>query len=100
MTSQEPGTIPALMGAFTYTASNTARVNMARCSPPKDVKFEKVKEAARGDQRSESHTGPTATWRRGLCDVVKLISKMGKSKFAAKPCEYQNQFEIGTGNTR
>jgi hypothetical protein len=102
VTSTGAGTIPTppMQAAFTYTASNTARVNFALEIPTKDVKFEKVK----GKQHAEINIlgvayRPSGDVAARFSDAVKLDfdDKKEAEKFTAKPYEYQNQFDIGSG---
>ncbi len=96
------GTIVASMRApYFYTASNTARVNLAVEIPSSAVKFEKQK----GKEHAEINVlgiayKPDGTIAARFSDNVEFDfeDKDEVKEFYKKPYQYQNQFEIGSGH--
>lgn len=96
------GTIAASMRApYFYTASNTARVNLAIEIPSSAVKFEKQK----GKEHAEINVLGIAYRADGtvaarFSDNVEFDfdGKDEVKAFYKKPYQYQNQFEIGAGH--
>ncbi len=96
------GTIAASMRApYFYTASNTARVNLAIEIPSSAVKFEKQK----GKEHAEINVlgiayKPDGSIAARFSDNVDFDfdGKDEMKEFYKKPYQYQNQFEIGAGH--
>jgi VWFA-related protein len=96
------GTIVASMRApYFYTASNTARVNLAIEIPSSAVKFEKQK----GKEHAEINilgiaykTDGTIAARFSDNVEFDFDGKDEVKEFYKKPYQYQNQFEIGAGH--
>ncbi len=96
------GTIMASMRApYFYTASNTARVNLALEIPSSAVRFEKQK----GKEHAEINVlgiayKPDGTIAARFSDNVEFDfdGKDEVKEFYKKPYQYENQFEIGAGH--
>ena len=100
----QPGTIAASMLApYFFTASNTARVNLAIAIPSSAVTFEKLK----GKQHASIDVLGLAYKQDGtlaarFSDNVEfnLDDNDQVKEFKKKPYDYQNQFEIPSVPTR
>ena len=99
--SAQAGNVAASMQLpFFYTATNTARVNVAMDFPVDSVKFTKEK----GKFRAEMNILGIASTKEGtvgarFSDTVKLEfqDKKQMEAFQEKPYHYENQFEIASG---
>jgi hypothetical protein len=99
--SAQAGNVAASMQLpFFYTATNTARVNVAMDFPVDSVKFTKEK----GKFHAEMNILGIASTKEGtvgarFSDTVKLEfqDKKQMEAFQEKPYHYENQFEIASG---
>jgi hypothetical protein len=100
-TGSEAGNMSASLSApFFYTGSNTARVNLAMEMPSDRIKFEKQK----GKQHAVinvlgiAYQGDGSVAAR-FSDTVKLDfdDKKDVEEFRKQPFDYENQFEIASG---
>lgn len=101
VTGSQPGTILAsLQLPFFYTATNTARVNVAMDIPSDAMKFEKQK----GKFRAQLDVLGIAYNQDGspagrFSDTIKreFDDKKEVEAFQKNPIHYENQFDIGAG---
>jgi VWFA-related protein len=101
VTGSAPGTIAASMQApFFYTSPDTARVDVAIDMPADAIKFEKVKGKyhAAIDVLGIAYR-PDGNVAARFSDTVKLDleDKKQVEQFAEKPFQYENQFDVGSG---
>jgi hypothetical protein len=101
VSSSQSGNISAAMAApFFYTASNTARVNLAIEMPADHMRFEKQKgkQHAAIDVLGMAYKSDGSVAAR-FSDTVNLDfdGKKEVEEFKKQPFEYENQFEIAPG---
>jgi VWFA-related protein len=97
----QPGNITASLAApFFYTSANTARVNLAMEIPAGKIKFEKEK----GKEHAAVNILGIATKADGsvaarFSDTVNFDfdGKKEVEEFQKKPFEYENQFDVASG---
>lgn len=99
--ASQPGNVRASLAApFFYTGANTARVNLAIEIPSEQIKFEKQK----GKQHAALNVlgmacKPDGSLVARFSDTANLEfeNKKEVEEFTKKPFEYENQFEVPSG---